>query len=59
MSDSKKQGFYGLTSHLKNHYLDIKLTPESSGNPKSDERANSNKRKTVPIFNIRAKKTKN
>ena len=56
--DPKKQGLYGLTSHLKNHHPDIKLTPESSENPKANEEAelNSNKKKAVPIFDIRSKK---
>ena len=35
----KKQGLYGL---MKNHHPDIKLTPESSGNPNANEEAELN-----------------
>ncbi|XP_047135522.1 zinc finger BED domain-containing protein 4-like [Hydra vulgaris] len=56
--DPKKHGLSGLTSHLKNHHPDIKLTPEKAENPKANEEAdlNSNKRKAVTIFKMRSKK---
>ena len=56
--DPRKQGLSGLTSHLKNRHPEIKLTPENSKSSEGNEEGelNSNKRKTVPIFNIRSKK---
>jgi hypothetical protein len=56
--DPRKQGLSGLTSHLKNRHPDIKLSSENSDHcePREEGVLNSNKRTTVPIFNIRSKK---